>query len=139
LFKRDDKSDADQYLKMLVKVAKADGHIEEKEYRFIQELGQKMKKTPAEVESIINTDTDNIEAPSGTDKLRLVFDLICIMMVDKDIDDNELDICTSIAMKSGFEPEVVKDIIYRVNQEVKQGHTVVQAYEKVYETLKNVQ
>ncbi|MGI9541831.1 MAG: hypothetical protein ACR2MX_01155 [Cyclobacteriaceae bacterium] len=137
-FKTNHQNDTDQYLQMLMKVAKADGQIDEKEYRFIQELGHKFDKTPGQIDTLLNTDVETIAAPTGQDKLRLVFDLICIMMVDKDIDDNELDICTTMATKSGFEPELVKDIIYRINQEIEQGQTVVQAYEKVYETLKNV-
>ena len=137
-FRKNYQNNTDQYLQMLVKVAKADGIIDEKEYRFIQELGLKFDKTPAEIDALLNIDVESIAMPSGQDKLRLIFDLICIMMVDKEIDNNELDICTNMAMKSGFEPELVKDIIYRINQETAQGQTVVQAYEKVYETLKSV-
>ena len=137
-FRNNHQNDTDQYLQMLIKVAKADGLIDEKEYRFIQELGVKFDKTPGEVDALLNIDIETIAAPSGQDKLRLIFDLICIMMVDKEIDDSEMDICTTMAMKSGFEPELVKDIVYRIGRETEQGQTVVQAYEKVYETLKNV-
>lgn len=137
-FKSDNKAEADHYLRMLVKVARADGQIDEKEYRFLQELGTKLNKTPAEIDLFLEEDDTAKEAPPRKDRLRMIFDLVCIMMVDRSIDDNEMDLCTRMAMRSGFEPEMVQDIVYRINQEVEQGLTVVEAYEQVYETLKDV-
>ena len=136
LFKPKNKDSRKSYLKELIKVAKADGHLEEREYNFILKIGRKLTCSPAEIETLskeIQLDDPDEARQTRQHRLKLLFDLVAIMMIDGSIDPKELGLCKSIAMKSGFEPEVIDDVVYRINDFTKTGKTIEQASEEAYQ------
>ncbi len=127
------------YLKELIKVAKADGHLEKREYDLILKIGQKLEYQESEVESLsqqIEYDHPSETQPSKDDRLRLIFDLVAIMMIDQSIDPKEMGLCKSIAMKSGFEPEVIDDIVHRINVLTQSGMSIEQASNNAFQVYK---
>lgn len=139
LFKNKNQDTCKSYLKELIKVAKADGHLEEREYHLILKIGQKLECPPSEIESLskeIELDHPSETQPTKDDRLRLIFDLVAIMMIDQSIDPKEMGLCKSIAMKSGFEPEVIDDIVHRIKVLTKDGMSIEQACNNAFEVYK---
>ena len=135
LFKSNDSDARKSYLKELIRVAKADGHLEEREHQFILKVGERLACTPEIIQELsaeVQQDDPDEARQSRKHRLRLVLDLVAIMMIDESIDPKELGLCKSIAMKSGFEPEVIDDVVHLINQDVKAGDTIEQASEKVF-------
>ena len=135
LFKSRNTSNKKSYFKELIKVAKADGHLEKREYDLILKIGDKLAYSANEIQELseeIEHD-DPVEASQSKEqRLRLVFDLVAIMMIDGTIDPKELGLCKSIAMKSGFEPEVIDDIVHRINRLTQSGRSIEQASNETY-------
>ena len=135
LFKSKNEDNRKSYLKELVKVAKADGVLDKSEYDFILKIGEKLNCSPEEIEEIsksIQFDTTSEARQSREHRLKLLFDLVAIMMIDGTIDVKELSLCKSIAMKSGFEPEVIDDVVYRIGEFTKSGKSIEQASDEAY-------
>ncbi|GJM29211.1 MAG: hypothetical protein DHS20C17_18460 [Cyclobacteriaceae bacterium] len=133
LFKSKNQDHRKSYLKELIKVAKADGCLEKREYDFILVIGQKLACSADEIQEL--SDEIQTDAPPQNRKLRLklLFDTVAIMLIDGDIDPKELALCKSIAMKSGFEPEVIDDIVYRIERLTKSGKSVEEASNEAFE------
>ena len=139
LFRTKNEDSCKEYLKELIKVAKADGHLEKREYDLILKIGQKLECPPSEVESLsqqIEIDHPSETQPTKNDRLRLIFDLVAIMMIDQSIDPKEMGLCKSIAMKSGFEPEVIDDIVHRIKVLTGDGMSIEQACNNAFEVYK---
>jgi uncharacterized tellurite resistance protein B-like protein len=135
LFKSKNEDSRKSYLIELIKVAKADGHLEKREYNLIMKIGEKLNCPPEEIEELSKEVHDDIEETkqSREHQLKLLFDLVTIMMIDDSIDPKELALCKSIAMKLGFEPEVIDDVVHRINDITKSGKTIEQASEEAYQ------
>jgi uncharacterized tellurite resistance protein B-like protein len=135
LFKPRNKDNRKSYLKELIKVAKADGHLEKREYEFIMTVGNKLACSEDEIRELsdeIQLDDPAEASQSKEHRLKLIFDLVAIMMIDGTIDPKELGLCKSISMKSGFEPEVVDDIVYHINLLTQSGKSIEQASSEAY-------
>lgn len=135
LFKSKNKDYRKSYLKELIKVAKADDHLQKKEYELILKIGHKLSCSTDEIKEMsdeINLDDPVETTQSKEHRLKLLFDLVAIMMIDGTIDPKELELCKSIAMKSGFEPEVIDDIVYRIGILTKSGRSIEQAIKEAY-------
>ena len=141
LFKTNNKDTRKSYLKELIKVAKADGHLEQREYDLILKIGQKLACSPSEIESLsqeIQLDQPAESPQTKEHRLKLIFDLVAIMMIDQSIDPKEMGLCKSIAMKSGFEPEVIDDIVHRIKVLTKDGMSIEQASNNAFQVYKRV-
>ena len=132
-FKSNEDDARKSYIKELIRVARADGHLEQREYNFLLKVGKKLDYSPDEIQKLSSEKQDDLGDIRQYKKhrLKLILDLVAIMMIDESIDPKELGLCKSVAMKSGFEPEVIDDIVHRISQEVKAGHTVELASKRV--------
>jgi len=141
LFSSKNEDSRRSYLKELIKVAKADGRLEKREYDFILAIGQRLSCSPEEVEQLSNqvpVDSSEDSQHHRKQRLKLLFDTVAIMMIDDDIDPKELNLCKSIAMKSGFEHQVIDDIVYRINTLTKAGKSVEEACEEAFQVYNQV-
>ena len=141
LFKSKNQDHRKSYLKELIKVAKADGHLEKREYDLILKIGKKLACTTDEIEALseeIQPDQLPEASQSKRHRLELLFDLVAIMMIDTNIDPKELGLCKSIAMKSGFEPEVIDDIVHQINVLTRSGKTIEQASIEAFEIYSRI-
>ena len=130
LFKSKNEDTRKSYLKELIKVAKADGYLEKREYQFILRIGNKLACTEEEIKALseeIQLDDPAEASQRKENRLKLLFDLVAIMMIDESIDPKELGLCKSIAMKSGFEPEVIDDVVYRIKVLSRGGKSIEEA------------
>lgn len=135
IFKSNDANDRKSYLRELIKVAKADGYLDEKEYEFILKIGHKLSCSPDEIKALsegVKLEDPSDASQSREHKLKLIFDLVVLMMIDGTIDSKELGLCKSVAMKSGFEPEVIDDIVHRISTLTQSGSSIEQASNEAY-------
>jgi uncharacterized tellurite resistance protein B-like protein len=141
LFKSKNEDSRKSYLKELIRVARADGQLEKREYDLILNIGEKLSCTHQEIEAL-SLEVENDQGPetrqSKRHRLELLFDLVAIMMIDEDINPKELSLCKSIAMKSGFEPAVIDDIVYRINVLTSSGKSIAQARNEAFEAYNRV-
>jgi len=122
-FKKDQLDIKKSYLKQLIKVAKADGELETNEYDFILKVAKRLDSSEAEVQDVEkNLQTIVTEEPSGEDeRFQFLYDLVWIMMVDTEIDKQEEQLCTKMADRLGFKPELVKNLIAAIQRHTNQG------------------
>ena len=123
------------YLKELIAVAKADGHLEKREYDLILSIANKLACSPEEVKALSLQEESGYsdKTTNRSHRLKLLFDTVAIMMIDGDIDPKEVALCKSIAMKSGFEHEVIDDIVYRIRLLTKSGKSIEEASKQAFE------
>ena len=135
LFRSKDRDHRKSYLKELIRVAKADGHLEKREYDLILRIGQKLACTESEIEALSQEVRHDQQTESQTKehRLKLIFDLVAIMMIDETIDPKELGLCKSIAMKCGFEAEVIDDIVHRIKVLTESGKSIEEASNEAFQ------
>ena len=107
----------------LVALAKADGHIDEREMSFIVQVGKKNGMRAEEVRSIVgNASSINLVIPDNdSERFDQIFDLVDMMLADGIVDDTEMEFCIDMAEKLGFRKEVVGVLVRKISQGVKDG------------------
>ena len=106
------------HLKNMVALAAIDGHIHEKEIRYLYKIGEKYQLKPQQIKKILK-DRDNIE-PNIPDhhhqKIALLYDLIGMMMADNVIEDSEMDFCKRMVEKFGYKDSLIDAMIELYNR-----------------------
>ncbi len=107
----------------LAALAKADGHIDEREMSFIITVGKKNGMAAAEVRKIVAGNTNGISELPSTDSERFdqIYDLVEMMLSDGIVDENEMDFCIMMAEKLGFRKAIVGVLVRKISQGVKDG------------------
>lgn len=114
LFNSYDKKKRRSHFKNLYFVARADGDVDRAEMDLIVGLAEKFNMTTKEVTTIIrNPDDVNLLIPkTPEERMEHLYDLVTVMMVNAEIDEKELFLCKSLAVKLGCE-EVTVDALVR--------------------------
>ncbi|UOQ77621.1 TerB family tellurite resistance protein [Hymenobacter sp. 5516J-16] len=107
----------------LVALAKADGHIDEREMSFIVAVGKKNGMRADEVRSIVgNASAVRLIIPENdSERFDQIFDLVDMMLADGVVDDTEMDFCVDMAEKLGFRKDIVAVLVRKISQGVKDG------------------
>lgn len=107
----------------LVALAKADGHLDEREMSFIVAVGCKNGMRSDEVRTLVgNTSAIHPVLPDNdSERFDQIFDLVDMMLADGVVDDTEMNFCVDMAEKLGFRKEVVTLLVHRISQGVKDG------------------
>ncbi|GAA3930907.1 TerB family tellurite resistance protein [Hymenobacter algoricola] len=111
------------HLMNLAALAKADGHIDEREINFIVAVGKKNGMRTDEVKSVIaNSGSVNLVLPDNdSERFDQIFDLVDMMLADGVVDDNEMDFCIDMAEKLGFRKAIVGVLVRKISMGVKDG------------------
>jgi len=114
LFNSYDKKKRRSHFKNLYFVARADGDVDRAEMDLIVGRAEKFNMTTKEVTTIIrNPDDVNLLIPkTPEERMEHLYDLVTVMMVNAEIDEKELFLCKSLAVKLGCE-EVTVDALVR--------------------------
>ena len=109
------------HIKSLLALAAADGRIQKNELELIAKVCQREGIPVSELEKCIkDPQSIEFEIPNDSDKqVQYLKDMVCVMMVDGDIDDKEVGICKSIAVIMGFRHEVIDAMILDIIVELK--------------------
>jgi len=107
----------------LAALAKADGHIDDREMNFIITVGKKNGMGATEVRKIVDGNTNCLSDLPTTDSDRFdqIFDLVDMMLSDGIVDENEMDFCIMMAEKLGFRKAIVGVLVRKISQGVKDG------------------
>ena len=107
----------------LAALAKADGHIDEREMNFIVAVGKKNGMRADEVRSLVgNSGSVKLVVPeTDSERFDQIFDLVDMMLADGVVDNHEMEFCTGMAAKLGFRPDVVPVLVRSILQGVKDG------------------
>lgn len=114
LFNSYDKKKRQSHFKNLYFVARADGDVDRAEMDLIVGLAEKFNMTTKEVTTIIRNpdDVDLLIPKTPEERMEHLYDLVTVMMVNAEIDEKELFLCKSLAVKLGCE-EVTVDALVR--------------------------
>jgi uncharacterized tellurite resistance protein B-like protein len=113
IFKNDQEGVRRSYMKNLITVAMADGHLSEEEWEMLKALARVMGITEEEIISIReHPETVKFIPPKKyEDKVQHIQDLVAVMTVDDHINPKELELCKKIALKLDLLPQLVDEIV----------------------------
>ncbi|AII53427.1 MULTISPECIES: tellurite resistance TerB family protein [Hymenobacter] len=111
------------HIQNLAALAKADGHIDEREMSFIVAVGKKNGIRADEIRTLVANSANSrmIVPDNDSERFDQIFDMVDMMLADGIVDDNEMDFCTIMAEKLGFRKDVVGLLIKQISQGVKDG------------------
>jgi uncharacterized membrane protein YebE (DUF533 family) len=97
----------------LVRLAKADGILDDSEHQYLYKLGKRINMTPEEVDVFISKPlTDAFIPPFELEeKFEQLHDMIAVILADGTIDDSEKKLCRSFIIGLGFEDSKTDKII----------------------------
>jgi uncharacterized membrane protein YebE (DUF533 family) len=123
----------------LAALAKADGHIDEREMNFIVAIGRKNGMRPADVRSVVaNAGSVNLLLPDNdSERFDQIFDLVDMMLADGVVDDHEMEFCIDMAGKLGFRKAIVAVLVRKISMGVKDGLPREQIKEETQALLNN--
>jgi uncharacterized membrane protein YebE (DUF533 family) len=107
----------------LASLAKADGHIDERDMTFIVAVGKKNGMRAEDVRNLVaNTNTPTMLVPDNdSERFDQIFDLVDMMLADGVVDDHEMDFCIDMATKLGFRKAIVGVLVRKISMGVKDG------------------
>ncbi|MCS6968252.1 MAG: TerB family tellurite resistance protein [Cytophagales bacterium] len=104
----------------LLVVAAADGKITRPELEFLAHVAERIYMPREEFLDVIQNPQDVIFYPPESDRERLdqLYDLVCMMMIDGEIDQDEVIRCKMFAQRLGFRAGVIDAIVEHVIDKV---------------------
>ena len=111
------------HLLNLAALAKADGHIDEREMNFIIAVGKKNGLNAAKVRDLVSGAQGQSTDLPHTDSERFdqIFDLVDMMLADGVVDETEMEFCIVMAEKLGFRKAIVGVLVRKISMGVKDG------------------
>lgn len=107
LFNNYDKKKRRSHFKNLFAVARADGVVCREEMDLVIALAEKFQMTPGEATRILrDPDGGGLVLPkTPRERMEHLYDLVTVMLADGRIDEREVFLCQSLAMKMGCREE----------------------------------
>lgn len=107
------------HIRNLLALAKADGHMHEKEEKLLYKIGKRYGLKEKQVAALIASDEKyKINIPDNhNDKMDLLYDLIWMVHADERIDKNEVEFCEGVVKRFGMKKELVKWLIKKFEKE----------------------
>lgn len=101
------------HIQNLIDVAHADGNVDEKEMELIISISAKYDISREDVMALTEKRKSVQFSPpsSYSAKVKLLEDLVKVMIVNKEIDDKEIEICKSLALKLHLSPVIIDDLV----------------------------
>jgi hypothetical protein len=115
----------------------ADGKIENIEFDYILSLAEKCYMDKSEVQRVLDNPGEIRFYPPKTLRERFdqIYDLITVMLVDGEIHHRELSLCKAFAIRLGFRPAIVDDLIRRIIDKAIEGLAAEAALKELSEIL----
>ena len=121
------------HFKTLVMLALADGEIDDQEHEVLCAVGQRWGLSEAQALSVLErpNSVKFVLPKNPQERLQQLHELVVVMLSDGKIDDNEMDLCITVAARMGFRPSVVKEMVEHTVEQMKKH----QANQKVRSDL----
>jgi len=123
----------------LIRMALADGVIDDDEMNYIIELGREFSITRDEVKAIMNNPEDFHFYPpeDRLEAFERMFNLIGAMMVDGEIHENEMKLCRFYAVSLGFDQNTIEILINEIVDSLHKNEEDEIVYERINKILKS--
>ncbi|MDM9630903.1 TerB family tellurite resistance protein [Robiginitalea aurantiaca] len=133
LFNSYDKKKRRSHFKNLFSVARADGDVDRAEMDLVIGLAEKFHMSTDEVTRIIRNPEDValFTPKTAEERMEHLYDLISVMMVDGRIDEKELFLCKSLAMKLGCSDKTIDSLLRDLIEEAIKGNAAEKAVERL--------
>jgi uncharacterized tellurite resistance protein B-like protein len=120
LFKQG-KATAKSHMRNLIEIAVADGGLGIQEQRLLEYAAQRNNISREQLKEIqANASSVRFEAPRDKEeRFFQLYDLVHMMSVDETIHAEELRLCEIFAIKFGYRKEVVREMIERIQTNIK--------------------
>jgi uncharacterized tellurite resistance protein B-like protein len=120
---RQGKGTAKSHMKNLIEMAAVDGNFDEVEYDLLKKLGRSYSISESQLKEIRqNPEGISFEVPTdANEKFRQLYELVHMMVVDKQIHDEEMKLCNLFAIKFGYKREKVNDLIKSIKLNIENG------------------
>ncbi len=104
------------HIKNLLALAKADGHVHEKEEAVIYKIGKRYGLKERQVKAIMDSDEKfSVNVPNNHyDKMNVLYDLMLIVFADGVVEKKEIAFCEDVAKQFSLKKEVVKWLLTEV-------------------------
>jgi uncharacterized tellurite resistance protein B-like protein len=128
------KGSAKSHMKNLIEMAAVDGNFDPIEYDLLKTIAKRNNISESQLKQIReNPQGINFEIPADKkEKFYQLYDLVHMMVVDKNIHDEELNLCNLYAVKFGYKRDNIKELIDTIRGNIKNN----QSHE---ETMKRVE
>ncbi len=106
------------HLKNLVALAKADGHIDETEVKFLHDIGRKYGLKKKQIQDILDSNEEyELQVPKKFYmKVGQLYDIVGMMMADEVVDEKEMDFCEQMCEKMSIKPELIREMVKIYNR-----------------------
>ena len=135
LFNKFDDKKKKSHVRNLLKMAAADGSVDEVEVKFLNRVARRYGVTPEEVQHIIDHQDDYTFTPPSDkeDRHAQLLNLTIMMMIDDVIDDHEMAMLKKFAIGLGYPIGKVDKLIQTAINCVKEGMEDEDAIEELDE------
>jgi uncharacterized membrane protein YebE (DUF533 family) len=101
------------HIKNLLALAKADGHMHEKETELLYKIGSGYGLKEWQIQNLVDSkEKFELNVPDNyNDRMNLLYDLILMMFADEVIEKREIAFCEDVAKRFGMKKELVKWLI----------------------------
>jgi uncharacterized tellurite resistance protein B-like protein len=101
------------HIKNLLALAKADGHMHEKEIQLLFKIGHGYGLKDWQIQKLIDhTEEFELNIPDNyNDRMNLLYDLILMVFADEVIEEKEIEFCEDVATRFGMKKAVVRWLI----------------------------
>lgn len=101
------------HIKNLLALAKADGHMHEKETALLFKIGHGYGLKDWQIQNLVDsTDRYELNIPDNyNDRMNLLYDLILMVFADEVIEKREIAFCEDVAKRFGMKKDLVKWLV----------------------------
>lgn len=123
-FEHHGKKQQKEHFKNLIKVALADGNVDKQELEMLHRFGRKMGFTDPEIDNLIDAaGTWSFNPPYELAKrFEQLYDIVKMVLADNIIDENEMKLASTYAIKLGFEQKEIDNLLQLLIDGIKQGN-----------------
>ena len=113
-------------MRNLIVLSLSDNTPSREEFEIITKVGARIGLEEADLNRILQRpeSIDFIAPQNDDERIEQLYDMVAVMMVDGKIDSREVDYCKSIAIKLGFMPEVIDDMVAELMDLIVEGIAV---------------
>lgn len=115
---------AKSHLINLITLANADEKLDIAEEAYLQNLASRHGITPEYLKMISRNEITNeafVVPENPIDRLRQIFDLVCMMLVDGKLDEREVSLCIKMTARLGFGSDLVADLVKSIVSATEEG------------------
>lgn len=98
------------HIKNLLALAKADGHMHEKEIELLFKIGKRYGLKTRQIQELIDSAEkfDVVVPDNHNDKMNLLYDLILMVYADDVVKKDEIEFCRDVTRQFGMKQELVE-------------------------------